>query len=104
MALMQISIIPLGTPTVSVGDYVAEVIRWLDRRQIDYTLEDMGTEIQAPVAQLFEIAKEIHEIPFGLGLQRVVTHIVIDDRRDRDRRIGEKKKAVVARLEGSNEQ
>ena len=96
MALMQITIIPLGTETPSVGSYVADVQELLaGKNGIDYQLNDMGTLIHGNPAELLQLAAEIHEHPFSKGAQRVVTQISIDDRRDKERGIGEKRKAVM---------
>lgn len=98
MALMQITIIPLGTATPSVGDHVAGVQQLLDKKQADYELCDMGTVIYGEPVELLQLAAEIHEYPFQHGVERVVTNIVLDDRRDIQRRIGEKRAAVRQRL------
>jgi len=98
MALMQITIIPMGTSTPSVGDYVAGVQKLLEDRQAEYQLCDMGTLIYGTPAELLSLAAEIHEYPFGQGVERVVTNIVLDDRRDKNVGIGEKRTAVLQRL------
>jgi len=99
MALMQITIIPLGTATPSVGDHVAGVQKLLEEKHADYQLCDMGTVIYGTPVELLQLAAEIHEYPFNHGVERVVTNIVIDDRRDINRKIGEKRDAVLKRLE-----
>jgi len=99
MALMQITIIPLGTATPSVGDYVAGVQKLLEEKQADYQLCDMGTVIYGTPGDLLKLAAEIHEYPFIHGVERVVTNIVLDDRRDIKRKIGEKRDAVLKRLQ-----
>ncbi len=98
MALMQITIIPMGTGTPSVGEYVADVQELLDARGADYILNDMGTEIHAETAELMHLACDIHESPFQRGAERVITQIVIDDRRDKKQGIGDKKDAVLTIL------
>ncbi len=98
MALMQITIIPMGTSTPSVGDHVAGVQKLLEDRGVEYQLCDMGTLIYGTPAELLSLAAEIHEYPFGQGVERVVTNIVLDDRRDKTVAIGEKKAAVLKRL------
>ncbi len=100
MALMQITIIPLGTATTGVGDYVADVERFLRDREVAHTLNDMGTVIHGAPAELLRLANEIHNLPFQRGAQRVVTNITLDDRRDKDRGLGEKQEAVLQRLAG----
>ncbi len=99
MALMQITIIPVGTGSTSVGRFVADVQRLLEDAGVEYALNDMGTEIYGTPTELFALAARIHEEPFRQGAERVVTQIVIDDRRDLDRHIGDKQRAVRRRLE-----
>ncbi len=100
MALMQITIIPLGTATTGVGDYIADVERFLRDRGVAHTLNDMGTVIHGAPEELLHLANEIHNLPFRRGAQRVVTHIALDDRRDKDRGLGAKQEAVLRRLAG----
>jgi uncharacterized protein (TIGR00106 family) len=99
MALMQITIIPLGTKTPSVGSYVADIQELLTERGADFTLNDMGTVLHGDARELLQLAAEIHEHPFKSGAQRVVSQIVLDDRRDKERGLGAKKKAVEKILE-----
>ncbi len=98
MALMQISIIPLGTTTPSVGAYVAGIQKLLEEKGAVFQLNDMGTVIHGTSTELLQLAAEIHEYPFSKGVDRVVTNIVLDDRRDIERKIGEKREAVEERL------
>lgn len=95
---MQITIIPLGTGSPSVGDYIADIEYYLTQQGIDHALGDMGTVINGPVNDLLALAQELHNLPFSRGAQRVVTQIIIDDRRDRERKIGEKQEAVLNRI------
>ena len=98
MALMQITIIPLGTASVSVGDHVAAVQRLLAAKGVPHQLNDMGTLIEGDPAELLRLAGTIHELPFQHGCRRVVTQISLDDRRDKKIAIGDKTAAVKQRL------
>ncbi len=102
MALMQITIIPVGTDSTSVGDHVAGVQKLLQERGCTYELADMGTVIHGTVAELLQLAADIHEYPFSCGAQRVVTNIMLDDRRDKEQAIGDKRRAVQTRLGGKS--
>lgn len=95
---MNITVIPLGTASPSVGDYIADIEDLLNQRKINHALGDMGTVIQGTVDQLLTLAAELHEIPFNRGIRRVVTQITIDDRRDLERAIGDKRQAVYNRI------
>jgi len=98
MALMEISVVPLGLGTPSVGDHIAALIEHLQEHKIPHRLTDMGTVIEGSPAQLLEWARTLHELPFEKGVQRVVTHITIDDRRDKKVSLGDKTTSVEARV------
>jgi uncharacterized protein (TIGR00106 family) len=98
MALMEISVVPLGLGTPSVGDHVAALIDYLRKHNIPFRLTDMGTVVEGTPAKLLEWARHLHELPFEKGVQRVVTHITIDDRRDKRVGLGNKTTSVEARL------
>jgi uncharacterized protein (TIGR00106 family) len=98
MAIMEISVVPLGLKDTSVGDFVAAVIRHLQQEGIPYELTDMGTLIHGHAARLLKVAQVLHELPFDQGVDRVVTHITIDDRRDKEVHLGDKVKSVKGRL------
>jgi uncharacterized protein (TIGR00106 family) len=98
MALMEISVVPLGLGSPSLGDHVAAVIDFLRKNQIPCRLTDMGTVIEGSPAQHLKWACLLHELPFAKGVQRVVTHLVIDDRRDKQVSLGDKAASVEARL------
>lgn len=98
MAIMEISVIPLGLGHPSVGDHIAAVVRYLEKEKIPHELTDMGTLVYGQPATLLKVAQALHELPFQQGVKRVVTHISIDDRRDKEVLLGDKKKSVQARL------
>ncbi len=102
MALMQITIVPVGTGSTSVGNHVAGVQEMLRDRGCIYELADMGTVVYGTPAELLRLAVDIHEYPFSCGAQRVVTNIMLDDRRDKKQAIGDKRRAVQARLGGDS--
>jgi uncharacterized protein (TIGR00106 family) len=98
MAIMEISVVPLGLGDPSVGDFIAQVIEYLQAEGIPHELTDMGTLIHGHAARLLKVAQVLHELPFERGVNRVVTHITIDDRRDKEVHLGDKVKSVKARL------
>lgn len=98
MAIMEISVVPLGLGHPSVGEYIAEVEKYLRQQNIPHQLTDMGTLIQGDAHRLLEVAQALHEMPFSRGVKRVVTHLAIDDRRDKEVRLGDKTSAVQNRL------
>ena len=84
MALVEISVIPLGTPTPSVSQYIARVVKVLEgEKDIKYELTAMGTIIEGDLEQVLTLVRKMHEAVFNAGIMRVVTTIKIDDRRDK---------------------
>jgi uncharacterized protein (TIGR00106 family) len=98
MALMEISVVPLGTGRPGVGEYVADIISYLKKQDLPHVLTDMGTVLEGEIDQLLAVAKILHEMPFQKNIWRVVTHISIDDRRDKKIHLQDKIKSVTNRL------
>ena len=94
MAIVDVTVIPVGTGTPSVSTYVADIHRVLKKYEnegkIRFQLTPMNTIIEGELPVLFEVIQEMHEVPFEKGLARVCTSIRIDDRRDVKRKMEEK--------------
>lgn len=94
MAIVDVTVIPIGTETPSVSSYVADIQRILKNYEVQgkirYQLTPMNTLIEGELPVLFEVVQAIHEAPFNKGIQRVATNIRIDDRRDVKRKMEDK--------------
>ncbi|RFU66789.1 thiamine-binding protein [Peribacillus saganii] len=103
MAIVDVTVIPVGTEGPSVSEYVADIHRILEKHSkkggIRFQLTPMNTIIEGELGSLFEVIKEIHESPFSKGISRVATSIRIDDRRDKQSTMEGKLKAVETKLE-----
>ncbi len=95
MAVAGVTVIPLGTGSPGVGDYVRACVDVL-KEYPDLTVEPtpMSTVIEGDLGRILEAVKRMHEVPFEAGAQRVVTHITIDERRDKALTIQSKLNAV----------
>jgi uncharacterized protein (TIGR00106 family) len=100
MAIVQVTIVPLGTGSPSVGEYVAAVYEILEQagEQLKYQLTPMSTIIEGELDQLLEVVRRMHEVPFENGAMRVSTSITIDDRRDKKGTMEQKLKSVEEKL------
>ncbi len=98
MALMEISIIPLGTGSTSLSKHVASVVSLIRNSGLSYRLSDMGTTIEGETGELLDLAKRLHESPFSQDIKRVYTVIKLDDRRDKPTIIGDKVRSVEKKL------
>lgn len=84
MALVKVSVIPLGTGTPSVSRYVARAVEVLqDEKDINYELTAMGTIMEGDLDRLLAVVRKMHEAAFEAGAMRAVTIVEIDDRRDK---------------------
>ncbi|MBC7289115.1 MAG: MTH1187 family thiamine-binding protein [Armatimonadetes bacterium] len=100
MAVMQIKILPLGTGSPAMSEWVAAAVRVVEESGLKYQLTPMATVVEGDLDALLALARKVHEAPFQAGAQRVVTIIDIDDRRDRPQSMEEKVEAVQKRLKG----
>lgn len=100
MAIVFVSIAPLGTATTSLSSYVAGVERVLRDSGLKSQLTAMGTIIEGDIDAILPVLRRMHELPFAEGAVRVSTLIKIDDRRDRTTSIERKVRSVMEKLEG----
>ncbi|XJZ26214.1 MTH1187 family thiamine-binding protein [Bacillota bacterium Lsc_1132] len=99
MAIVDVTIIPIGTDSPSVSSYVASVHKVLNKYEeegtIRFQLTPMNTIIEGELPVLFEVIQAMHEAPFKEGIQRVATTIRVDDRRDKKRKMEDKVARVM---------
>ncbi|RLQ98238.1 MTH1187 family thiamine-binding protein [Falsibacillus albus] len=102
MAIVDVTVIPIGTETPSISQYVADLqtilASYQDEGKIRFQLTPMNTIIEGELPVLFEVIQKIHEAPFSNGIQRVATNIRIDDRRDKKRKMEDKLESVQSKL------
>jgi len=99
MAIVEVTIAPMGTGTPSISQYVAACHKVLEKAQdLKYQLTPMSTIIEGDLDRILEVIRQMHEVPFGAGAQRVSTLLRIDDRRDKELTMAGKIKAVTDKL------
>lgn len=99
MAVVEVSIVPIGTSSPGLSNYVAGCLKVLEKAQgVKYQLTPMGTILEGDLDRLLEVVRSMHEQPFAEGIGRVVTTIRIDDRRDKEISMDSKVSSVKSRL------
>ncbi len=99
MAMLEISVVPVGTSSPSVSHFVAGALKILKEvRGVKYELTPMGTVIEGELDILLDCAKKMHRAAFGEGVKRVVTTIKIDDRVDKPLTMAAKLSSVWSKL------
>ncbi len=98
MAVVFVTITPIGTATPSVSKYVAGVEKILRGTGLVNQLTAMGTIIEGDLDEILKVVRRMHEYPFTQGAVRVSTLIKIDDRRDKEHTIAGKLRSVEDKL------
>lgn len=89
MAIVEVSIAPLGTRSPSISDYVAACHDVLQSfPDIQWQLTPMGTVLEGELPRILDVILKMHEVPFTKGAVRVSTIVKIDDRRDKQAQHG----------------
>ena len=83
MAIAEISVVPLGTESPSVSRYVAECLNVVGESGLSHEVHGMGTIVEGDLEAIFAVIRKMHEVPFNEGVQRVITSVRVDDRRDK---------------------
>jgi uncharacterized protein (TIGR00106 family) len=99
MAIVEISIVPLGTKTPSVSQYVARAIKVLEKENdMKYEITPMGTIVEGDLDRILAVVRKMHEEVFGEGVARVSTTVKIDDRRDKAQGMKDKVDSLKRKL------
>jgi uncharacterized protein (TIGR00106 family) len=95
MAVAEISVVPVGTGSPSISDFVANALRIVKESGLKYELSSMATNLEGDLPDIIEVTRKIHESAFERGAVRVLTSLKIDDRRDKPLTMEGKKAAVI---------
>lgn len=100
MAMIEVSIVPVGTDSPSVSQYVALALKVLQaEKDLKYELTAMGTILEGEdLGQLLAVVRRMHQSVLDTGVKRVVTTVKIDERRDKASSITGKVASVKEKL------
>jgi uncharacterized protein (TIGR00106 family) len=84
MAIMEISVLPVGTKSASLSEHVAKAVKVAKASGLEVTVTAMGTEVSGGVDALLALAAKMHKSVLGDGVHRVLTSIRIDERDDKE--------------------
>jgi len=102
MATADLTVLALGRPDPSAGEYIAEIQRRLAAQdRVSYRMHAMGTSLEGSVADILAVVGELHAVPFEAGIPRVYTVLKLDERRDKPAQtLDDKVRSVEERLSG----
>ncbi|MEN6438020.1 MAG: MTH1187 family thiamine-binding protein [Syntrophobacter sp.] len=98
MAVVELSIVPIGVESTSLSSFVAQALKVLEETPLKYQLTGMGTIITGDLDEILKTIRQMHESCFSSGAMRVLTQIRIDDRRDKVGSPEQKIKSVMGKL------
>jgi uncharacterized protein (TIGR00106 family) len=94
----EISVVPLGTGSAGVSEYVADCIGILEaNKEVNYRMTPMGTIVEGSLSEVMKVTQQMHDAPFRKGVARVITTLKIDDRIDKELTMEGKLKSVRIR-------
>lgn len=102
MPVCEISVIPVGTNSSSISEYVAEAHRIIRKSGLKSQLGPMCTSVEGELDKILAVAKEIHEACFRKGAKRVLTSLKIDDRQDKPLTMDGKVRSVESKLKSGD--
>ena len=95
---MEFNIIPLGSG-IHVSKYLVPALREVERLGVKHEVTPMCTICEAiSVEEAFNVVKAAHEVVFKTGVERIVTTVKIDDRRDIEKSMDDKVKSLTKKL------
>lgn len=94
--LIEFSIVPIGTSS-SLSARVAEVLDIVDSSGLPYKLTPMGTIVEGEWNDLMRLVRQCHR-KMMKNEERVLTSILIDDRKGKTGRMDRKIRSVEKRL------
>ena len=97
MAVAEVSVVPVGTGSASISDFVAGAFKIVKGSGLKYELSSMSTNLEGDIPKIMDVVRKIHENAFEQGAVRVLTSLKIDDRRDKPLTMDGKKAAVVSK-------
>lgn len=80
--IADLTVFPVGSGT-SLSDYVAEVLKIIEKSGLNYELHSMGTNVEGEFDDIVNIVKECHEKLKEMGCGRITSTIKFDDRIDK---------------------
>jgi len=98
--LAEVQVLPLGTGSPSVSEYVAEAVSVIRESGYEFRVTPMATVVKInDISEVGTLLKKIEEKLKEKGVKRVVFVVRIDDRFDKELDMEKKIESVMKRLE-----
>lgn len=97
--LVDICMVPIGTGSASVSDFVTVIERKIRESDLKSTLHSAGTTIEGPWDDVFNLIGELHELAHKSGYVRIQSSLRIGTRTDKAQTAQDKVDTVLQKLE-----
>lgn len=99
MATGELTVLGMGGGDPSASVYIAEIQRRLAAQdKVRFELGPMGTALEGDTDDILDLVKQLHRVPFELGLPRVYSVLKLDERTDKAQSLSDKVESVTDRL------
>ena len=100
MAVAEITVVPSGVGP-SVSDYVVRAIKVIEKHEgVRFQLTPMGTILEGELDSILDVIRDVHNCAFDDRVDRVLTLVKIDERRDKVLTMEGKLGSVRSKLAG----
>jgi len=79
----EISMVPVGTCNPGFSQMLANSIKVLDTLGLTYEITATGTNVEGDLDTILLAVRDMENVPFQEGAERVIFQVRIDDRRDK---------------------
>ncbi|ODV98288.1 hypothetical protein PACTADRAFT_773 [Pachysolen tannophilus NRRL Y-2460] len=88
--IADVCLIPIGTGSPSVSNYVAQVENLIRKSNLKSTLHSAGTTIEGPWNEVMDLVGQAHELCHEMGVLRVQSDIRVGSRIDKKQTAADK--------------
>lgn len=81
--IAEIAMIPVGTGDTSMSQVLADSVKVIEKHGLKYEVTSTGTNVEGDIDTIFSAVKEMEQVPFQEGADRVILMVRLDDRRDK---------------------
>lgn len=97
--LADLCMVPIGTNSASVSDFVAIIERKIRESHLKSTLHSAGTTIEGPWDEVFTLIGELHELAHKNDYVRIQSSLRVGTRTDKHQTAQDKVDTLLQKLE-----
>jgi len=79
----EIAMYPVGSGSSSMSQMLADSVSVLKKHGLKFQVTPTGTNVEGDMDTILSAVKEMDEVPFKEGADRVILMLRLDDRRDK---------------------